>query len=98
MARSTEEILAWIAEERDYQALIGFGNAKSLEEELEFAKPMLQEALDSLPCAGKPRLALANIRRIAANFTRALEKHGIPDQEMQKVRAITIVIERDIRS
>ena len=93
----TEEVLGWIAKERDYQRLIGYGNAKSLEDELLLARYLLNMAIQTLPVSekGKNRTIIANMRRIAANFVRALEKHGFPDQEMQKVREVTVTLHRE---
>ena len=97
--RPTEEILGWIAKERDYHRVIGErGRYRSLKAELEFAKGLLEQAIECCPdgddYVGKPRQTLANMRRIAANFVRGLEKHGIPDQEMQLVRDCIVTITR----
>lgn len=96
---TTEEILGWVAKERDYHHLRGFWRAKTLKDEIEFAEKLLAEAKRHCPegadYTGKPRATTINMRRIAANFVRALEWHGIYDQGMQLVRDCTVTITRE---
>jgi hypothetical protein len=94
--RTTEEILSWIAKERDYQRLIN-RNAKRIPAEIEFAQELLDQARADYDPSASPyrqRACLKNLRRISANFVRCLEKFGMPDQDMQKVRDCTVKITR----
>ena len=90
--RSTEEILGWIAKERDYQRIIGKrGKYRSLEAEIATAQRFLDEAKANLPdSGGKPRAITTAMRRAATCLVRGLEKHGVPDQESQLVHDCVI--------
>lgn len=95
---STADILGWVAKERDYHWLIGYGRAKTLKAEIAFARVLLDAAEAACPeegAPGDPMTTITNMRRIAANFVRALEYYGIPDQDMQKVRDCTVTIHRE---
>ena len=93
--RPTEDILGWIAKERDYQRIIGpRGRKRSLKAEIETAQRFLDEAKESCEVAGKPRVCTTAMRRVAAIMVRGLEKHGVPDQEAQLTHDCLVTIER----
>jgi hypothetical protein len=95
---STEEILGWVAKERDYQRLIGLGRSKrKLEREVAYLRKLLDDVEHDLDSEsnGKLTMVSSNLRRVAANAVRTLERYGIPDQEMQKVRNCRVTIERE---
>lgn len=93
--RSTEDILGWVAKERDYQQIIGKrGSRRSLKAEVEFIQTLLDEAKESCEVQGKPRVCTTALRRIAACCVRGLERYGVPDQESQLVHDCNVTIER----
>jgi len=89
VARTREQVLAYLDIERQYQDHIRAGK-KSVAEELVLARHYLDAANEAFVLANRTKgrdyqLVLRNLRRVAANIVRCLEEHQVwSDQQEQR--------------